>query len=427
MAQRKVVSKGSFVDPNLVGTTSPSETSRVYLGTVEAQWTCASCGNSGIPGGTKKCPQCGNPKDATETYQPPASNAPYLTQDQLSEMGVDVATHESDEECPFCQAKVKPGTQKCPNCGGTIANTARTSRKCPSCGRETNDLDCPSCGADTVSKDATPVAPTPYAPHPPRYEPPIRSAFNWKLVGLVLLGLLFVVGLIVALWPRETTATVSSVGWTSTIFLQEKRYNQHSGWSIPSGGDYVGESLQIHHYDQVYDHTEEQCHYERQPNGTETEPYLDQDCGNEYVRTDVTCYDDGTCDHDAVYEYVCHPVTKYRQVPKYEDVRVCKDVKIYRSEPRYATMFTYNIWEWVNVAPAEASGNDLKPRWPELQLDNNHSESGRQQVYRVTFKIKEKSYQYNLNSVEEFQRYQIGSSWNLKRSGSKVLEVNPPK
>lgn len=427
MTERKVVSRRSFVDSNLVGTTAPAGSSRVYLGTVEAQWTCASCGNTGIPGGTKECPDCGNPKDATETYQPPSVEVPYLTQSQLNTMGVNVTTHESDEECPFCQARLKPGAQKCPNCGGTIANAARTSRKCSGCGRETDDLYCPSCGAETESKEIVPTGPTPHIPSP-RFEPPTRSsAFNWKLVGLVLLGLSFVVGLIVALWPRETTAKVSAVGWTSTISIQEKQYNQHSDWSIPTDGDYVGESLQIHHYDQVYDHMGEECHIERQQNGTESEPYTDQDCDREYVRTDETCYDDGTCDREAVYETVCHTFTNYRQVPKYEDVRVCEDVKIYRSEPRYATMFTYMIWEWVNVAPVGASGSDLKPRWPELQLDDNRRESGRQQVYQVTFSIKEKTYQYKPNSVEEFQRYQIDSSWVLKRSGSKVLEVYPPK
>jgi len=428
MPPRKVVSKRSFVDQSLVGTRRPAGTQREYLGTVEARWDCSSCGHKDIPGGTKNCPACGNPKDGGETYQPPESqSAPYLTTQQLSNMGVNPATHESDEECPYCGSRLNPGTQVCPHCNGNIKNAARSSRHCPNCGRETNGYACPNCGADTQSK-STPIIEEEPVFSLPKIEMPDLGGINWTTVGGVLLAILMIGGLLFAFWPREERATVSQANWTSTVYLQEYQYNQHGDWSIPAGGDYVSEETRIHHYDKVYDHTERQCHMETQSDGYDTETYTDTECHSEYSHTEQTCYDDGTCDSEAVYENVCENVTRERQVPRYKQVEVCENVDIYRDEPRYATWYTYNIWEWVNITPAVVSGTGFEPYWPsDFRVDEKHRESGRVQTYSITFQVKDKTYSYTPTSFDEYIRYQIGSEWIIKRSGNVVLEVKLPE
>ncbi len=119
MAERKLVSSTKSVNPKKAGMTKPAGTRTVYVGTVDADWTCNSCGHDHINGSTKLCPMCGNPKDSTETYVTPADSRPFLTEKDMKARGVDL-DHGSDEECPFCNAKIAPKSKICPNCGGAI-------------------------------------------------------------------------------------------------------------------------------------------------------------------------------------------------------------------------------------------------------------------------------------------------------------------
>lgn len=426
MAKKKVVSRRRFVDPNLVGTTRPAGTRREYQGTVEAQWTCNSCGIEKIPGGTKKCPNCAHPKDASETYEPPPLDAPFLTSKQLADMGINVTTHDSDEECPFCSSRVKPGTQVCPNCNGNIIDVARTTHRCPNCGRESNSTNCPSCNAVTESKSQKPSLNYLSDLFSSSTASEARSTINWPIIGGILLGVMLIGGLIFALWPREEKAIVTHASWNSTIYLEEYQYNQHSNWSVPPGGEIVSvEEQKFHHYESVFDHREEQCHLERQQVDTDTREYTDRDCQDVYSHTEETCYDDGTCDRDPVYNEVCTDVTYTEQVPVYDDVEVCSMVDIYRDEPRYAPWYTYNIWEWVSITPAQLAGTG-EPYWPtEYRLDETHRESGRNQTYTVIFTADDNDHPYSPQTYEEYQRYPIGTEWMIKRSGPIVVEVNP--
>lgn len=397
------------MDPDKVGTTAPTGTHRVYLGTVESVWTCSSCGHSGIPGSQKKCPNCGNPKGVDEEYQHP-NQSTYLSSAQLDSMGVDPKQHFSDELCPHCGAKLKPGTQKCPNCGGAIDNAAYAGQKCPNCGRETVDGHCPSCGALTDQKQSSP----PGRPHAGL--PALKGGVpNRNILVAVALAILVTITLALIFWPREKTVVVHEVSWSRTIQIEEYQYNRHGGWALPQGADYISDEVRFHNNESVYDHTEVLCHDEWQQIGTETETYTDQECSNEYSHTDETCYDDGTCDRHDVYETVCHDVSKTRQVPEYGNVTVCDDVKIYRDEPRYATWYTYDVWEWVRIDPLQTHGMDSNPTWPAFSADARHREASRDEEFEVSFVDKKgKTFSYRPATVEEFQRYRSGSDWKIK-------------
>jgi len=423
MAKRRIVSQRKVVDPNLVGTTRPAGTGHEYLGTVESQWTCSSCGTPEIPGGQKNCPNCGSPKEneTKEDYQPPDIGAPYLNPEQLAAMGVDPVKHESDETCPSCGSKLKPGTQQCPSCGSVVSNVARTSHICPSCGRETNGTSCPSCGGETQQE--TP-APQPRTTISFAGMPPISTDWKWPAIALAALALLGAIAF--TFWPRQEIGTISGANWTNTIALEQYQYKQHGGWSLPTNGQQVGTESRVHHYDKVPDHIENQCHYEQQLDGYDTEWYTDEECHDVYDYTEEITYDDGTTDRVAHYREECTDVERSQQVPRYKDVRVCEDVQIYREEPGYATWYIYNIWEWRSISPVSLTGTGLNPQWPSYPRDANHRETGRRQDFSVIFVVNDKaSYTYHPASIEEFQRYQPGSQWSLKRSGNIVVEVKP--
>ncbi len=449
---KKVVSRGSYVDPSKVGTRLPTgssssssssgsgssgprpgETVRVRRGVAEANWACNSCGTANIPGGTKNCPNCNNAKDGSETYQPPVGPAPMLSPAQLEERGIDPINHDSDEVCSSCESHIKPGTQVCPHCGSNVKDVARTTRTCEMCGREsTGNGPCPGCGASFEK----PQQYQGWTPEPMRRRlqsnllergiPINLYNVNWTAIGVGALAILVIFLIAFALWPRKETGTVVEASWKSTVFLQEYQYNQHGDWSVPPGGDLVGVSSKIHHYNQVLTGYKEECHYENRFSHYDTRTTSDNVCESVYSHTDYTCYDDGSCDTDDVYETECHTVYDTEQVAVYEDVRVCEDVPQYRQDPVYADYYTYNIWEWVSIAPAVLTGYGFEPQWPtDYRIDDTHREAGRQQTYQIMFQGKKNTCPYVPSSADEFHLYHIGSEWTVIRSGCVITEVRP--
>ena len=57
---------------------------------------------------------------------------------------------------------------------------------------------------------------------------------------------------------------------------------------------------------------------------------------------------------------------------------------VYRSVPRYATKYYYNIWRWTPSRDVTASGEDHNTAWPEYTLAENEREGQRTEVYRFT-------------------------------------------
>lgn len=428
MSKRKVVSSTTFVDKSKIGRRASLGTSSILTGQVEAWWLCNSCNSPyRIPGRTKKCPNCGNPKDESETYMPPVMNAPLLSAQQLAAMGVD-EDHSSDQQCVYCGYFSQPGTPECPWCGANLEDVARTSHKCPNCKFETNLLTCPECGAETKPKgSASPLS----------FLPSIRSSGGGEFDLTALLRfwwipviLLAIAGLIWFFTPRTTTVVVQDVQWTCTIPLQEYQYNQHEDWSLPVGAENVSSETRIHHYDQVLDHYETVCHWEQQLDGYDTETYTESVCESVYSYTSQTCYDDGTCDTEDHYTTECHDETRTRDVPRYKDVEVCVDEPRYRDEPVYQTYYFYSIWEWVFIAPAVTSGHGLNPYWPtDYLVDERHralteSRTMDLSVYFVT-EDQKKSFTHTPASLEEFQTYTIGSMWKITYSGPLIQEIVP--
>jgi len=413
MVKKRVVSQTSYVDSSKTGQKKAAGTGKVYQGTFEAQWTCSSCGRTGIPGRLKRCPSCGNPKDAGEQYEAPAGKVEYLTPEALKAMGVDPTQHLSDEECSYCGAKLKPGTQKCPNCGAALGDVGYTTRVCPSCGRESNDEKCPNCGATTEEKlvahrHAEPPKPQP-AKQPPawlRWLPPFLQKPQVLIPLLLILGLacFCTISGIIASIPRTEIATVTDIAWERSIAIQEYQYNEHEDWTLPAGADLISQEERIASYNQVQVGTEQECGYE-------------ESCTTEsvYDHTEQTCYDDGTCDEHDVY----------RDEQSCTDEYVCDDVPVYEDVPVYKTWYTYNIWEWVDVEPAVARGSDTDVYWPEVHLKDNQSEGARTESCTVTFtNAKGDTYPYR-PSCDELRNYPRGSKWKIERDSNEVLKVEP--
>lgn len=409
MVKKRIVSQTSYVDPNKVGQTQAAGTKEIYQGTLEAQWTCSSCGRTGIPGRLKRCPSCGNPKDAGEAYEAPTGKAAYLTPDELKAMGVDPTQHLSDEECGYCGAKLQPGTQKCPNCGAALGDVGYTTHVCPSCGRESNAEKCPACGAMTEEKLVAHREAEPPVKQPPawlRWLPPFLQKPQVLIPLLLILALACccTISGIIAGIPKTETATVTDIAWERSIAVQEYQYVERGGWSLPAEADLVSQETRIYSYNQIQAGTEQSCGYEQSCDTTSV-----------YDHTERTCYDDGTCDEYDVYrdEQTC------------SDEYVCNDVPVYEDVPIYQTWYNYNVWEWVDLEPVVARGSDIDIYWPETRLGETQNEGARTESCSITFTTeKGATYTYRPPCSELYQ-YPRGSRWNIKRNVDEILEIQP--
>lgn len=425
MAKKKIVSRSRRVDPNKVGKRAERGKKPVYQGTFEAEWSCTSCGREHIPGSEKICPACSNPRETEEAYQQPEERGAYMTQAELQESGVDPTQHLSDESCRYCQAKIKPGAQNCPNCGANLVDTAYTARQCPACGRETNAELCPDCGTATELKGSKPAVIRAAASAKPKQRFPLGIMAGG--IGFTVLACIALIVLLVL--PKNIEAGVTARSWTRTIVVQEHQYNPHEGWDVPAGADVTGSEVRVHHHDQVLIGTVEECHWESQRTG------YDQQCGYEescqsvsvYDYTETICYDDGTCDDTDHYrdEQDCSQVYACEDVARYEDVEVCSDVPQYQDVPVSQDWYFFNHWEWVAVTSLQTSGAETPLIWPEFVADDTHREApaGRSEICTVTFETEKGDLLQFEPTCSELDRYAEGSQWTLRVSDDEIVEI----
>lgn len=448
MAEKKVVSRSQFVDAGKVGKTGDAGTTHIYQGTVEAEWQCNSCGRTAIPGSQKICPACQHPKDASEVYQSPSHNSPFLSQTELKERGVDVKLHLSDESCQFCGSKLKPGTTICPNCRAVVQDVGYTNRICPACGHESREANCPRCQTATVAKIAMVTQPV-VTPKP------LSLPMNWLkpllanrilLVGIAASLSVFlclcslwvgrsffdtpsVAGVLMGMPAKSQRMTVSQLEWERVVEIEAYQYNSHSDWIVPAGADLLSEEQRVHHYNSVLLGYEQACNWQWQQTGSSQECGYEQSCSSVsvYDHTESICYDDGTCDNEDVYrteqqcsqEYVCE------DVPQYGNVQVCQDVPKYEGQPIYQSWYTYSLWEWVTIQPAKANGTGSERFWPEVVLAENQREKANGRVERCLVRFSN-----NLPYVlpcEQLNLYPVGSAWDVRHNGVTISQIAQAK
>jgi len=92
----------------------------------------------------------------------------------------------------------------------------------------------------------------------------------------------------------------------------------------------------------------------------------------------------------------------------------------------YADWCEYTREEWQEVDDASASGRDLNPYWPRVNLASGQREGERSEEYEVDFDTDGKSYTYHPRDADEFSGYAIGSKWVLSVNAlGGVVSVEP--
>jgi hypothetical protein len=269
-----------------------------------------------------------------------------------------------DIHCPYCETRNPAGSTVCKQCGGSLAE-----------------------GEVRAAGHVVGAPPTPRAPAEPRAAPrpaaPAKAKGPWYLfAGIAVLLLVCCVGAYLLFRPSEDiNGVVRDVSWERRISIEELQPVSHEDWrdEIPSDAQ-LGNCRKKEHHTQS----------EEPSLGVEAEKV----CGTPY-----------TIDKGSGYGEV---------------VQDC-EYKV------YADWCEYTREEWQEVDDSIASGHDLDPYWPQVNLASGQREGDRSESYNVDFDTEGKSYTYHPSDADEFSSYVIGSKWVLSVNALGGLTAVEPR
>jgi len=321
---------------------------------VMGYWDCPFCGSKGIRGDVVNCPSCGRArgdvqfymKDYTEGETREAnerSDIEYLSEEQAK-----YVSKNPDWYCSFCNSLNSDNAQFCGNCGAS---------------REDSESNYFQMLEKKKAREAAEAAAQ------SGNKAPQKS--SRKPLVIILALLLVIVGVFVFLNSNKTAGDlkVTALNWVRNINIEENRMFSESGWELPSGAEKTDARNEIHHYDQVLDHYEN------------VEVKRSRQVVDHY-ETYYTYTDNG----NGTFSEVPH------ERPVYTTEYYTETVKqpVYRSVPRYATKYYYNVWRWTPSRDVTAQGDDHNTAWPEYTLAENEREGQRSETYRFTVEHTEK-------------------------------------
>jgi hypothetical protein len=348
---------------------------RQSKGFVELEWVCPNC-DSRNKGSKKTCENCGAPQPENVKFQRATEEKIVSDQNVIA-----AAKAGADIHCGFCGTR-NPATAKvCSQCGGDLAEgrkrqagglmqaapTPPKALRCTNCGFENPGTarTCGQCGAPLhTAAIAKPIAAQAAATTSAHAQP---KKINWWLFGGIgaFLVLCCIAGLALFLLPSKSVrGTVESVYWQTSVPLQEVRAVDYSNETGSPPSDAYNVSC----------HTESQQVCE--------DKTVDQ--GNGFAEVVTECHDEST--------------------------QYC----------------SYTVDEWTTVQSYDLSGYDLYPQYDQPSVYNSQRLGNPTEKFTVTFSTPDGEQNYSPGSVNEFQQFQIGSTWTIKLNAlGSVISVEP--
>jgi hypothetical protein len=255
-----------------------------------------------------------------------------------------------DIHCPYCETRNPAGSTVCKQCGGSLAE-----------------------GEVRAAGHIVGAPPTTRPPAKPRAAPRPAAlkakGLPWYLfAGIAVLLLVCCAGGYLLTRPsKDINGVVRDVSWERRISIETLQPVSHEDWrdEIPSDAQ-LGNCRKKEHHTQ----------------SEEPSPGVDAEkvCGTPY-----------TIDQGSGYGKV---------------VQDC-EYKV------YADWCEYTVEEWQEVDASVASGHDLDPYWPQVNLASGQREGERSEEYEVNLDTEGKSYTYHPSDANEFSSFGVGSKWVL--------------
>jgi hypothetical protein len=357
------------------------------LGYVNLVWRCPNC-NQLNPGPEKTCGTCGSPQPENVEFENPPQQEISTDESMAKEVRKGADIH-----CPYCHTRNEGDATVCKQCGGDLTGAKQRESgrivgspelaqagevTCPACGtiNPASNLKCSSCGG-SLAKQA------PKAPINTQIPSKVPSKMGkGKIFGIVaailVLGAICISAISFLTRTSEVNGTVTGLSWDRQIAIEQIQPVSHQDWfdNIPAGA-------------QVNTCKQELYTVSDQPSGNYQEV-----CGTPYTVDTGTGI--GQVVQDCQYEI-------------------------------YADYCEYTVQEWTVVDVAEASGQDLNPYWPVLNLSNEQRQGDTTESYTVSFDSTEGALDYKTSNVTEFQQFSLGSQWVLEVSTLGGISSYAPK
>lgn len=337
---------------------------RKSKGFIELEWTCPNCATRNR-GSVKTCENCGAPQPEDVQFEAPAKRG-LVSEEKASEL----RKRGADIHCAFCGARNPSTATTCSQCGADlsegVARQAGREIKPPS-GPQT--LTCKNCGAENPASNVNCQecgAPLPRAGESVQEIPASRADKttsgttkkkkpNWLLLGGIAAALLIccLAAVFLFAFPSQSVrATVTDVYWQTSIPVQEIQAVNHTNERGSPPSDAYNVSCQTE--------SQEVCE----------EKTVDR--GNGYAEVIQDCH---------------------TETDQYCD---------------------YTTDEWKTVQTYTLDGHDLYPVYAEPSLTSDQRFGSENADFTVTFDTDKGQNTYSPDSINEFQRFQIGSTWTLK-------------
>jgi len=334
--------------------------------TYEMQWDCQFCGSKNLLGLTHRfCPNCGAPQNPDARYYPSDEDKVAVEDHQF--VGVDVT-------CGSCGELNSAASQYCEQCGAPLTEAAKA---------KTLDSQVRAAGEQFQSSGSRDVVKEKFDAEMERIgvkKKPAEKKANWRgiaIVGVVIALIAGAVGFFFS--TSEERLLVVEHSWEREISID--RYESFSvrDWrDSPPAGDSVSIVLGS-------------CREEQRSTRR-------VDTGRDECRTVRTDNGDGT----------------------FTEREECTD--IYRNEPVYDDMCTWEGNRWERHRTVQTSGDSLRdtPQWGDVNLDcagqrrvGCERESGRSEQYTVHFRGDDKEAACNF-SQDEWEAIPIESVWTAE-------------
>ncbi|NBD13436.1 MULTISPECIES: hypothetical protein [Corallococcus] len=397
---------------------------------IEMFWRCTNCTHRNL-GRHTVCQFCKNAKDGSEQYEMPEDTASAVTVTDAALLRM--ATAGPNWRCAYCDSDQRAFDGSCRNCGAA-APASEGASPAPAAGQKTQSSFRRGCGYALLVVVFFGCC-CPFGIGAWNAPAPSAAAISEQVVPA---------------GPEWTRALqVKEVAWEHTVTVERYHLVDHEGFAEdrPEGALQVrAQGRRHHHDDQVPDGYETVYYTEQRQSGYTTETYREKEaCGEDCSTTPETCKENCTSNRNgfATCKTTCTgggrrcttrycSVTKTRKEPRYVDVRLSRQEPRYRTVSRDAQWYAWKEWNWTFERTVKASGTTLETRWPsdaELRparaLPKGEKErNSRGAKYTVAFQGEgHPPVAYTPETLEEFQRFAIGSTHTLQQDKGKVSVV----
>ncbi len=351
----------------------------------EGRWDCQYCGTTGNLGRHRQCQNCSRsrPED-TKFYIADDAEVTDKRLQKLAKVGPDWV-------CEFCGTSNAADISVCGSCGA-----ARESSS-PVQGVKDYGLDeVPTTGDMTLDEDPRKSEAQPTDTSKKRMLPVA------VIVGIAIVAIICLAAVAFLIFGgRDSDASVSGYQWERSFEVEAFQTVNEEDWELPAGARLLSQKEEIHHYDQILDHyeTRQRQVEERVQTGTESYVCGQRDLGNGFFE-DIQC-------ERPIYE------TQVR-TESYEE-------PIYRDEPVYQPLYTYEIDKWIVVRTENSQGSDHSPYWPRADLNNDERQGESQESYIVFFTDADgETYEWE-TTLDEWQQFEQGQKVILKLNALREL------